>query len=67
MPSFDNGKQRRPATGLPRLCSCATRCMIFRKMGRLGYQYSYRNFPVVERQLLLAGVRLAGVLNEIYG
>ena len=35
--------------------------------GQLGYQYSYRNFPVVERQLLLAGVRLAGVLNEIYG
>ena len=35
--------------------------------GQIGYQYSYRNFPVVERQLLLAGVRLAGVLNEIYG
>ena len=35
--------------------------------GQLGYQYSYRNFPVVERQLLLAGVRLAGVLNEVYG
>lgn len=35
--------------------------------GRLGYHYSYRNFPVVEQQLLLAGVRLAGVLNDIYG
>ena len=35
--------------------------------GQLGYQYSYRNFSVVERQLLLAGVRLAGILNEIYG
>ena len=35
--------------------------------GYLGYQYAYRNFPVVEQQLLLAGVRLAGVLNEIYG
>ncbi len=35
--------------------------------GQIGYQYSYRNFPVVEQQLLLAGVRLAGVLNEIYG
>ncbi len=35
--------------------------------GQIGYQYAYRNFPVVERQLLLAGVRLAGVLNEIYG
>ncbi len=35
--------------------------------GQIGYQYSYLNFPVVERQLLLAGVRLAGVLNEIYG
>ncbi len=30
---------------------------------RLGYQYS----PSVEDRLLLAGVRLAGVLNEIYG
>ena len=37
------------------------------KDGRLGYSYLYRNFPVVEQQLLLAGVRLAGVLNEIYG
>ncbi len=35
--------------------------------GRLGYRYTYRNFPVVEQQLLLAGVRLAGLLNEIYG
>ena len=35
--------------------------------GRLGYQYAYHNVPVVEHQLLLAGIRLAGVLNEIYG
>ena len=34
---------------------------------QLGYRYSYVNFPVVEAQLLKAGVRLAGVLNEIYG
>jgi hypothetical protein len=34
---------------------------------RIGYQYMYRNWPVVEQQLLLAGLRLAGILNDIYG
>jgi hypothetical protein len=34
---------------------------------RLNYHYSYPNFPVVRHRLLQAGVRLAGVLNEIYG
>ena len=35
--------------------------------GRLGYRYSYVNLPVVRHRLLQAGVRLAGILNEIYG
>jgi hypothetical protein len=35
--------------------------------GRLSYRYSYLNFPVVRQRLLQAGVRLAGVLNDIYG
>ncbi len=35
--------------------------------GRLGYRYSYLYFPIVRERLLQAGVRLAGVLNEIYG
>lgn len=35
--------------------------------GRLGYRYSYVNLPVVRHRLLKAGVRLAGILNEIYG
>lgn len=35
--------------------------------GKLGYQYAYKNFHVVRHRLLQAGVRLAGVLNEIYG
>lgn len=34
---------------------------------RLGYEYSYANYPIVEEQLLQAGIRLAGILNEIYG
>lgn len=34
---------------------------------RLGYRYQYEHFDTVERQLLKAGVRLAGVLNDIYG
>ena len=35
--------------------------------GRLGYNYAYINFPIVRQRLLQAGVRLAGILNEIYG
>jgi hypothetical protein len=33
----------------------------------INYEYMYRNFDTVEQRLLQAGVRLAGVLNEIYG
>ena len=35
--------------------------------GRLGYHYSYVNFPAVRKRLLQAGVRLAGILNALYG
>ena len=35
--------------------------------GMLEYRYAYVNFPVVRLRLLQAGVRLAGLLNEIYG
>ncbi len=35
--------------------------------GKLGYFYTYHNLPIVRKRLLQAGVRLAGVLNEIYG
>lgn len=34
--------------------------------GRLGYEYSYENFDLVKLRVLQAGVRLAGVLNDIY-
>ena len=34
---------------------------------RLGYEYSYRKFNIVRQRLLQAGVRLANVLNELYG
>jgi hypothetical protein len=34
--------------------------------GRLGYEYSYKNFHIVRARLLQAGVRLAGILNQIY-
>jgi len=33
----------------------------------LKYEYNYRNWPTVEKRLLQAGIRLAGVLNKIYG
>lgn len=33
----------------------------------VNYKYDYKHWPTVQRRLLEAGVRLAGVLNEIYG
>jgi len=35
--------------------------------GSLSYKYSYVNLPLVKQRLLQAGIRLAAVLNEIYG
>lgn len=35
--------------------------------GRLGYEYAYVNLPVVRHRLLQAGIRLAGILNDIFG
>ncbi|MBT1708801.1 S1/P1 nuclease [Fulvivirgaceae bacterium PWU5] len=35
--------------------------------GKLGYQYSYKYFHIVRYRLLQAGIRVASVLNEIYG
>jgi hypothetical protein len=34
---------------------------------RLGYAYSYKYFHIVQLRLLQAGVRLAALLNDIYG
>lgn len=34
---------------------------------RLGYEYSYQKFHLVRTRLLQAGVRLAAILNDIYG
>lgn len=33
---------------------------------RLGYEYGFHNLPIVERRLLQAGVRLAGLLNSVF-
>ncbi|UXP33412.1 S1/P1 nuclease [Reichenbachiella agarivorans] len=35
--------------------------------GKLSYEYNYKNISIVNDRLLKAGVRLAGILNEIYG
>lgn len=35
--------------------------------GRLGYRYSYQHMPAIRQRLLQAGIRLAGILNTIYG
>lgn len=34
---------------------------------QINYDYMYHNYPIVQKRLLMAGVRLAGVLNNIYG
>lgn len=35
--------------------------------GKLGYDYNYKNFNLVLQRISDAGIRLAGVLNQIYG
>jgi hypothetical protein len=35
--------------------------------GNLSYLYSYKNLPIAKERMLRAGIRLAGVLNQIYG
>ena len=48
--------------------SVALRQQVYRYKGeRVGYEYSYQNFPQVKTRLLQAGVRLGMILNEIYG
>ncbi len=34
--------------------------------GRISYRYSYENFSLVEQRIKEAGIRLAGVINDIY-
>jgi hypothetical protein len=34
--------------------------------GKLGYQYQYKYFSIAQERLAQAGIRLAGVLNDIY-
>jgi hypothetical protein len=37
------------------------------KEENLRYRYSYKYFPVVRSQLQKGGIRLAGLLNELFG
>ncbi len=37
------------------------------KNGRLSYEYMFNNFDAVQLRLLQAGVRMAGIINDIYG
>ncbi len=51
----------------------ATESMTYRKQvydygdGKIGYGYSYKYFDVVKLRIQQSGVRLAAVLNQIYG
>ena len=42
-------------------------CYDFGKYVNLKYRYNFRHIETVEDRLLQAGIRLAGLLNEIYG
>ena len=35
--------------------------------GNLGYKYSYKNLGYAKQRMLQAGIRLAGIINAIYG
>lgn len=35
--------------------------------GNISYEYVYRKYYIVEKRLLEAGIRLAGLLNKLYG
>jgi hypothetical protein len=37
------------------------------KNGKLGYEYSYHHLHQVRKRLLQSGIRIAAVLNMIYG
>ncbi|MFY0688313.1 MAG: S1/P1 nuclease [Cyclobacteriaceae bacterium] len=39
----------------------------FPENGKLNYQYNFNNIALVNQRLRQAGIRLAGVLNDIYG
>lgn len=39
----------------------------FPESKKLNYQYNFKNRELVNQRLLKAGIRLAGILNEIYG
>ena len=34
---------------------------------KLGYNYNYNNIDIINKQLLKSGIRLAGLLNDIFG
>jgi hypothetical protein len=50
----------------------ANESMVYRKQvyatgdGNLSYKYSYNNMDFVRQRLIQAGIRLAGILNQIY-
>ncbi len=35
--------------------------------GSLSYKYPYKNFSLAKQRMMQAGIRLAGILNQIYG
>jgi hypothetical protein len=51
----------------------ATESMSFRKQvydigdTNLGYKYSYKYLSIAKQRMMQAGIRLAGILNQIYG
>jgi hypothetical protein len=47
--------------------SCRPQVYQIPESKKINYRYNYENIDLVNQRLLQAGIRLAGILNEIYG
>lgn len=73
--SIDNSSKDQIAKwNLGKAADWAEECMGYRAQvydtdgkENLSYEYMYKNWPLVQEQLNKAGIRLAGILNSIYG
>ncbi|MFT3885111.1 MAG: S1/P1 nuclease [Flavobacteriales bacterium] len=60
-------KQGTPAQWAEEALALRPRIYAVQRGSDLGYAYKYRNWSVVQEQLLKGGIRLAAILNAIYG
>ncbi|WP_194775073.1 S1/P1 nuclease [Pararhodonellum marinum] len=56
-----------PSKWLDEAMACRPMVYDIPEDNRISYSYNYQYYPIIEERLLAAGIRLAGILNEIYG